>query len=237
MKLNKYIDHTLLKPEATRAQIEKLCAEAREYDFASVCVNGCNVALCKSLLKDTDVEVCTVIGFPLGAMSSVSKAYETKEALADGADEFDMVINIGALKDGNMDYVTDDIAAVVKAANGKTVKVIIETCLLTDEEKVSACKCAVAAGATFVKTSTGFSKAGANEHDVRLMDEAVKGTGLLVKAAGGIRSYEDAMKMIEAGASRLGCSAGIAIMEGEKKYLKHKTHVHILKMVTCFFLL
>ena len=196
MKLNKYIDHTLLKPEATRAQIEKLCAEAREYDFASVCVNGCNVALCKSLLKDTDVEVCTVIGFPLGAMSSVSKAYETKEALADGADEFDMVINIGALKDGNMDYVTDDIAAVVKAANGKTVKVIIET---------------------FVKTSTGFSKAGANEHDVRLMAEAVKGTGLLVKAAGGIRSYEDAMKMIEAGASRLGCSAGIAIMEGAKK--------------------
>ncbi len=217
MKLNKYIDHTLLKPEATRAQIEKLCAEAREYDFASVCVNGCNVALCKSLLKDTDVEVCTVIGFPLGAMSSVSKAYETKEALADGADEFDMVINIGALKDGNMDYVTDDIAAVVKAANGKTVKVIIETCLLTDEEKVSACKCAVAAGATYVKTSTGFSKAGANEHDVRLMAEAVKGTGLLVKAAGGIRSYEDAMKMIEAGASRLGCSAGIAIMEGAKK--------------------
>lgn len=218
MKLNKYIDHTLLKPEATRAQIEKLCVEAREYDFASVCVNGCNVALCKSLLKDTDVEVCTVIGFPLGAMSSVSKAYETKEALADGADEFDMVINIGALKDGNMDYVTDDIAAVVKAANGKTVKVIIETCLLTDEEKVSACKCAVAAGATFVKTSTGFSKAGANEHDVRLMAEAVKGTGLLVKAAGGIRSYEDAMKMIEAGASRLGCSAGIAIMEGSYKY-------------------
>ena len=217
MKLNKYIDHTLLKPEATRAQIEKLCAEAREYDFASVCVNGCNVALCKSLLKDTDVEVCTVIGFPLGAMSYVSKAYETKEALADGADEFDMVINIGALKDGNMDYVTDDIAAVVKAANGKTVKVIIETCLLTDEEKVSACKCAVAAGATFVKTSTGFSKAGANEHDVRLMAEAVKGTGLLVKAAGGIRSYEDAMKMIDAGASRLGCSAGIAIMEGAKK--------------------
>ncbi|MBR3352824.1 MAG: deoxyribose-phosphate aldolase [Erysipelotrichaceae bacterium] len=217
MKLNKYIDHTLLKPEATRAQIEKLCAEAREYDFASVCVNSCNVALCKSLLKDTDVEVCTVIGFPLGAMSSVSKAYETKEALADGADEFDMVINIGALKDGNMDYVTDDIAAVVKAANGKTVKVIIETCLLTDEEKVSACKCAVAAGATFVKTSTGFSKAGANEHDVRLMAKTVKGTGLLVKAAGGIRSYEDAIKMIEAGASRLGCSAGIAIMEGAKK--------------------
>ena len=193
MKLNKYIDHTLLKPEATRSQIGRLCAEAREYDFASVCVNSCNVALCKSLLKGTDVEVCTVIGFPLGAMSTTAKAYETKEALADGADEFDMVINIGALKDGNTDYVTDDIHAVVKAANGKTVKVIIETCLLTDEEKVTACKCAVAAG------------------------EAVKGTGLLVKAAGGIRTYEDAIKMIEAGASRLGCSAGISIMAGAEK--------------------
>ena len=217
MKLNKYIDHTLLKPEATRSQIGRLCAEAREYDFASVCVNSCNVALCKSLLKGTDVEVCTVIGFPLGAMSTTAKAYETKEALADGADEFDMVINIGALKDGNTDYVTDDIHAVVKAANGKTVKVIIETCLLTDEEKVTACKCAVAAGATYVKTSTGFSTAGATEHDVRLMAEAVKGTGLLVKAAGGIRTYEDAIKMIEAGASRLGCSAGISIMAGAEK--------------------
>ncbi|MBR0474745.1 MAG: deoxyribose-phosphate aldolase [Erysipelotrichaceae bacterium] len=217
MKLSKYIDHTLLKADATRAQIAKLCGEAKENDFASVCVNSCYVAYCKSLLKDTDVKVCTVIGFPLGAMDSVSKAYETKEALGNGADEFDMVINIGALKEGNTDYVTDDIAAVVNAAAGKTVKVIIETCLLTDEEKVQACKCAVAAGATFVKTSTGFSTAGANEHDVRLMAEAVKGTGLLVKAAGGIRTYEDAKKMIEAGASRLGCSAGIAIIEGSKK--------------------
>ena len=217
MKLSKYIDHTLLKADATRAQIAKLCSEAKENDFASVCVNSCYVAYCKSLLKDTDVKVCTVIGFPLGAMDSVSKAYETKEALGNGADEFDMVINIGALKEGNTDYVTDDIAAVVNAAQGKTVKVIIETCLLTDEEKVQACKCAVAAGATFVKTSTGFSTAGANEHDVRLMAEAVKGTGLLVKAAGGIRTYEDAKKMIEAGASRLGCSAGIAIIEGSKK--------------------
>ena len=215
MKLNKYIDHTLLKADATKDQIEKLCNEAREYDFASVCVNSCWVAYCKSLLKDTDVEVCTVIGFPLGAMSSISKAYETKEALADGADEFDMVINIGALKTGNLDYVTDDIAAVVNAANGRTVKVIIETCLLTDEEKVAACKCAVAAGSTFVKTSTGFSKAGANEYDVRLMAEAVKGTGLLVKAAGGIRSYDDAVKMIEAGAERIGTSNGIDIMKGE----------------------
>lgn len=217
MKLSKYIDHTLLKADATKTQIAKLCAEAKENDFASVCVNSCYVAYCKSLLKDTDVKVCTVIGFPLGAMDSVSKAYETKEALGNGADEFDMVINIGALKEGNTDYVTDDIAAVVNAAQGKTVKVIIETCLLTDEEKVQACKCAVAAGATFVKTSTGFSTAGANEHDVRLMAEAVKGTGLLVKAAGGIRTYEDAKKMIEAGASRLGCSAGIAIIEGSKK--------------------
>ena len=217
MKLSKYIDHTLLKADAGQSSIKKLCAEAKENDFASVCVNSCYVAYCKSLLKDTDVKVCTVIGFPLGAMDSVSKAYETKEALGNGADEFDMVINIGALKEGNTGYVTDDIAAVVNAAAGKTVKVIIETCLLTDEEKVQACKCAVAAGATFVKTSTGFSTAGANEHDVRLMAEAVKGTGLLVKAAGGIRTYEDAQKMIEAGASRLGCSAGIAIIEGSKK--------------------
>ncbi len=217
MKLSKYIDHTLLKADATREQITKLCQQAKENDFASVCVNGCWVSYCKSLLKDTDVKVCTVIGFPLGAMSTVSKAYETKEALGDGADEFDMVINIGALKEGNTDYVTDDIAAVVNAAQGRTVKVIIETCLLTDEEKVAACKCAVSAGAAFVKTSTGFSTGGANEHDVKLMADAVKNTGLLVKAAGGIRSYEDARTMIDAGASRLGCSAGIAIIEGSKK--------------------
>ena len=212
--INKYIDHTLLKADATREQIVKLCQEAREYDFASVCVNGCYVGLCKELLKGTDVKVAVVIGFPLGAMTSVSKAYETKEALAEGADEFDMVINVGALKDGNIDYVIDDIAAVVQAAKGKTVKVIIETCLLTEEQIVRACQCAIAAKADFVKTSTGFSTGGAKVEDVRLMKQTVKDAGLKVKASGGIRSYEDAVAMIEAGADRLGCSAGVAIMKG-----------------------
>ena len=213
MKLNKYIDHTLLKANATKDQIIKLCKEAREYDFASVCVNSCWVATCKKELEGTDVKVCTVIGFPLGAMHPVAKAYETKEALADGADEFDTVINIGQLKAGNLDYVTDDIAAVVNAANGKTVKVIIETCLLTDDEKVAACKCSIQAGATFVKTSTGFSLYGATPEDVKLMYDTVHEAGLKVKAAGGIRSLADAEKMIAAGAERLGCSAGMQIMK------------------------
>jgi len=217
MQLNQMIDHTNLKQDARQADIERLCDEAIRYGFATVCVNSCWVPLAAKLLAGTGVGVTTVVGFPLGAASTQAKAAETAQAVADGATEIDMVLNVGHCKDGDDAFCTDDIAAVVKAANGKTVKVIIETCLLTDEEKVSACKCAVAAGATFVKTSTGFSKAGANEHDVRLMAEAVKGTGLLVKAAGGIRSYEDAMKMIDAGASRLGCSAGIAIMEGAKK--------------------
>lgn len=214
MKLNKYIDHTLLKANATKEQIVKLCREAREYDFASVCVNSCWVATCKKELEGTDVKVCTVIGFPLGAMHTVAKAYEVKEALADGADEFDTVINVGQLKAGNIDYVTDDIAAVVKAANGRTVKVIIETCLLTDEEKIEACRCSIQAGATFVKTSTGFSTGGATPEDVKLMYDTVHESGLKVKASGGIRTYEDAVKMIEAGADRLGCSAGIRIMKG-----------------------
>ena len=213
MKLNKYIDHTLLKANATKEQIVKLCQEAREYDFASVCVNSCWVATCKKELEGTDVNVVTVIGFPLGAMNSVAKAYEVKEALADGADEFDTVINVGQLKGGNIDYVTDDIAAVVKAANGKPVKVIIETCLLTDEEKVEACKCSIKAGATFVKTSTGFSTAGAKAEDVKLMYDTVHAAGLKVKASGGIRTLEEAEKMIEAGAERLGISAGVQIMK------------------------
>ncbi len=213
MLINKYIDHTLLKADATKAQIEELCRQARKYDFASVCVNSGWVQTCSQLLKDTDVKVCTVIGFPLGAMGTIAKAYEVKEALADGAEEFDMVINIGQLKGGNLDYVTDDIEAVVKAATGKTVKVIIETCLLTDEEKREACRCAVKAGAHFVKTSTGFSTGGATVEDVRLMHETVAGSGLKVKASGGIRTYKDAAAMIEAGAERIGCSAGIRIME------------------------
>ncbi len=212
MKLNKMIDHTLLKADATQAQIEKLCNEARENKFASVCVNSCWVPLCHQLLEGSGVEVCTVIGFPLGAMDSQSKANETANALANGADEFDMVINVGQLKAGNLDYVTQDIAAVVEAAQGKTVKVIIECCLLTDEEKKLACKCSVKANAAFVKTSTGFSTGGATPEDVALMKKAVRGSGLKVKAAGGIRSWKDAKAMIDAGATRLGCSAGMKII-------------------------
>ena len=215
MKLNKYIDHTLLKADATKEQITKLCNEAKEHDFASVCVNTCYVPLCKELLKDSDVKVCCVVGFPLGAMDTASKAFEAKTAVSNGAGEVDMVINIGALKDKDYDYVTKDIEAVVNAAKPSIVKVIIETCLLTDEEKVEACKCAMKANAEFVKTSTGFSTSGATLQDVALMRKTV-GTVCKVKAAGGIRSYEDAIKMIDAGADRLGCSAGIKIVEGAK---------------------
>lgn len=215
MKLNKYIDHTLLKADATKEQITKLCNEAKQYDFASVCVNTCYVPLCKELLKDSDVKVCTVVGFPLGAMDSKSKAYEAKTAVLNGAEEVDMVINIGALKDKDYKYVTNDIKEIVEASKPAIVKVIIETCLLTDEEKIAACKCALEAKAAFVKTSTGFSTNGATLEDVKLMKETVK-DNCKVKAAGGIRTYEDAIKMIEAGADRLGCSAGIKIMEEAK---------------------
>lgn len=215
MELNKYIDHTLLKPEATKAQITKLCQEARQYDFASVCVNTCYVPLAKELLAGSDVKVCCVVGFPLGAMDTVSKAFEAKTAVANGAQEVDMVINIGALKDKDYDYVTKDIAAVVEASKPAIVKVIIEACLLTDEEKVEACKCSMNAKAEFVKTSTGFSTHGATPEDVALMKKTV-GNVCKVKAAGGVRSYDDAMKMIEAGADRLGCSAGIKVMEEAK---------------------
>ena len=215
MELNKYIDHTLLKPEATKEQITKLCQEARQYDFASVCVNTCYVPLAKQLLAGSDVKVCCVVGFPLGAMDTVSKAFEAKTAVENGAQEVDMVINIGALKDKDYDYVTKDIAAVVEASKPAIVKVIIEACLLTDEEKVEACKCSMNAKAEFVKTSTGFSTHGATPKDVALMKKTV-GDVCKVKAAGGVRSYDDAMKMIEAGADRLGCSAGIKVMEEAK---------------------
>ena len=215
MELNKYIDHTLLKPEATNKQITKLCEEARQYDFASVCVNTCYVPLAKQLLAGSDVKVCCVVGFPLGAMDTVSKAFEAKTAVENGAQEVDMVINIGALKDKDYDYVTKDIAAVVEASKPAIVKVIIEACLLTDEEKVEACKCSMNAKAEFVKTSTGFSTHGATPKDVALMKKTV-GNVCKVKAAGGVRSYDDAMKMIEAGADRLGCSAGIKVMEEAK---------------------
>ena len=215
MELNKYIDHTLLKPEATKEQITKLCQEARQYDFASVCVNTCYVPLAKQLLAGSDVKVCCVVGFPLGAMDTVSKAFEAKTAVENGAQEVDMVINIGALKDKDYDYVTKDITAVVESSKPAIVKVIIEACLLTDEEKVEACKCSMNAKAEFVKTSTGFSTHGATPEDVALMKKTV-GNVCKVKAAGGVRSYDDAMKMIEAGADRLGCSAGIKVMEEAK---------------------
>lgn len=214
MKMNKYIDHTLLKQDATSAQFDQLCLEAKNYEFASVCVNPTWVNYCKEALKGSDVLVCTVIGFPLGATSSLSKAFETSQALKEGADEFDMVINIGALKDHRDDFVVQDIQAVVEAAQGKTVKVIIETCLLSDEEKKRACDCVVKARAHFVKTSTGFSTHGATLEDVKLMKAQVKGQAL-IKAAGGVRSVEDLHAFIEAGADRIGTSSGVKLMDGE----------------------
>jgi len=207
------IDHTLLKADATRNQIEKLCAEAKKYVFASVCVNPTWVKYSAELLAGTEVKVCTVIGFPLGASTSAVKAFETKDAIANGAGEIDMVINIGALKNGEYDVVRDDIKAVVDAANGTLVKVIIETCLLTDEEKVKACELSVEAGADFVKTSTGFSTGGATAEDIALMRKTV-GPDLGVKASGGVRNLEDMKTMIENGATRIGASSGVAIMEG-----------------------
>lgn len=214
MSINKYIDHTLLKPESTQTQIDKLLAEAKEYDFASVCVNPTWVNYSAKVLADSDVKVCTVVGFPLGATTPAVKAFETKDAIANGADEIDMVINIGALKSGNFDLVEEDIRAVVEAANGKLVKVIIEACLLTEEEKVTACELSVKAGADFVKTSTGFSTGGATVADVALMRQTV-GPNIGVKAAGGARSLADAQAFIEAGATRLGTSSGVAIIQGE----------------------
>lgn len=214
-QLAKMIDHTLLKPEADRASIEKLCKEALEYNFASVCVNPTNVELAAELLKGSDVKVCTVIGFPLGANTMEVKAFETKDAIAKGADEVDMVINIGRLKDKDYEYVKKDIKAVVDAADEKALtKVIIETCLLTDDEKVEACKLAKEAGADFVKTSTGFSTGGATPEDIKLMRETV-GSDLGVKASGGVRSIEDAEAVIKNGATRIGASASIAICEGK----------------------
>lgn len=205
------IDHTLLKPEATQAQIEKLCAEAAEYHFASVCVNPVYIPLAARLLKGTGVKVCCVVGFPLGAIAPEQKAAEAASCAAMGAEELDMVIHVGAAKAGDWALVQRDIEGVVKAAAWHTVKVIIETCLLTDEEKVKACEAAKAAGAHFVKTSTGFSTGGATTHDIALMRKTV-GPEMGVKASGGIRDYETAMAMIEAGANRIGASAGIAIV-------------------------
>lgn len=206
-----YIDHTVLAANAQEEKIAKLCAEAKEWHFASVCVNTCWTKFCAEKLKGTGVNVCVVVGFPLGAMCTKAKAFEAKCAVEEGATEVDMVINVGWLKDHKDDLVEADIRAVKQACGDKHLKVIIETCLLTEEEKVRACQLSVKAGADFVKTSTGFSTAGAKAEDVALMRKTV-GPNVGVKAAGGIRTYEDAKKMIEAGANRLGCSAGIAIV-------------------------
>lgn len=211
MNYNKLIDHTLLKPDATREQITKLCKEAIEYDFKSVCVNPCNVPLAAYLLADTDVLVCTVVGFPLGANSTESKIIETEIALEDGADEIDMVINIARLKEKDDLYVFEEIRQIKNACYEYTLKVIIETCLLTKEEIKRACEIAVKAGADFVKTSTGFSTGGATVEDVKLMRETV-GEYVGVKASGGIRTHEDLIAMVEAGANRIGASAGPKIL-------------------------
>ena len=216
MNIAKYIDHTILKPEATVEDVKKLCSEAREYNFASVCVNGCYAKLVATLLAGTDVKTCVVVGFPLGAMTKEAKAFETTQAIENGATEIDMVINVGALKEKNYELLKEDIEAVVNAAKGKAlVKVIIEACLLTDEEKVKACEISKEAKADFVKTSTGFSTGGATKEDIALMRKTV-GPEIGVKASGGVRDFKTAMDMINAGASRIGASASISIVSESK---------------------
>lgn len=210
----RFIDHTLLKPDATREQITQLCNEALDFKFASVCVNPCWVKTCAEMIRGSEVLVCSVIGFPLGANTQCLKAEETRRAVADGAHEIDMVINIGMLKSGDFEFVCNDICRVVQAAQPAYVKVIIEACLLTDEEKVQACVLAKEAGAHFVKTSTGFSKGGATAADVALMRRVV-GEDMGVKAAGGIRDFDKAALMVAAGASRIGASASVGIVKGE----------------------
>lgn len=215
----RFIDHTLLKPDATQAQIAQLCHEARQYSFAAVCVNPTHIKLCADLLKGSDVAVCTVVGFPLGATPPEVKAYEAQQAIDDGATEVDMVINVGALKGGEYDLVERDIAMVTRTChnNGALCKVIIEAALLTDQEKIKACELAKKAGADYVKTSTGFGPGGATVADVALMRRVV-GPSMGVKAAGGIRSYADAKGMVEAGATRIGASAGVEIVQEAKKH-------------------
>ncbi|MCH1967419.1 deoxyribose-phosphate aldolase [Paraclostridium sordellii] len=209
------IDHTILKAVATKEDVKKLCNEAKEYNFFSVCINPANIEFAKKELEGSSVKVCTVIGFPLGANTSEVKAFETKDAIKKGADEVDMVINIGALKDKDYDYVLNDIKAVVDAANKEAlVKVIIETCYLTEDEKKIACELSVKAGADFVKTSTGFGTGGSTPEDIKLMREVV-GPNIGVKASGGVRNQEDAKAVIKAGCSRIGASASVAITKGE----------------------
>ena len=211
MKLSKYIDHTLLKANATKEQIIKLCSEAKEYDFKTVCVNPSYIPLCKEELANSDVMLCTVIGFPLGQMTTEAKVFETKHAIEIGADEVDMVLNIGKLKDQDYTYVTNEIRAIKEACGEHCLKVIIETCLLTDDEKVMACKCILDAGADFVKTSTGFSTSGATFEDVDLLKKTV-GDKCFVKAAGGVKTHDDFLKMIELGADRIGTSSGTKLL-------------------------
>lgn len=214
MELARMIDHTQLRADATKAEITQIIVEAKKYEFASVCVNPTWVSYAAEQLANSNVKVCTVIGFPLGATTSATKAFETTNAITNGATEIDMVINIGALKDGNNDVVENEIKAVVEAAAGKAiVKVIIEICLLTEEEKVRACELSAKAGADFVKTSTGFSTGGATADDIALMRKTV-GPDMGVKASGGVRSLEDMQKMIAAGATRIGASSGVKIMDG-----------------------
>ncbi len=215
MKLNKFIDHTLLKPESTKDQILEVCKEAKENDFASVCVNPTWVKTVSEALADTDVMTCTVIGFPLGANTSTVKAFETKDAIENGADEIDMVINVGELIAGNNDLVLEDIKAVVEASGDKTVKVIIETSLLNDEQKRTACELILKAKADFVKTSTGFNGGGATKADIELFKSVVKDE-CKIKASGGVRTFDDAMTMIDAGANRIGTSGGVSIIKGEE---------------------
>lgn len=217
MELNRYIDHTVLKADATYEMIEKLCEEAKTYNFYSVCVNGCHVKKCAELLKGSNTKVCTVVGFPLGAMTTESKVFETEDAIKNGATEIDMVINIGALKSGDLEYVGNDIAALVRSTRGKAIlKVIIETCLLTYDEIEMISKLCAEKGAEFVKTSTGFSKEGANEKVVSIMKRAI-GDKARIKASGGIRSRASALRMIELGAERLGLSSSVDIVNEEKK--------------------
>lgn len=211
MNYNKLIDHTILKQNAAISDIEKLCKEAIEFNFMSVCVNPAYVEMCANILKNSDVKVCTVIGFPLGANSTAVKVFETHDAIKNGADEIDMVINVTMLKDKEYNYVFNEIKAIKNACEGRLLKVILETCLLTDEEIVKACELSVEAGADFVKTSTGFSTGGATVHHVALMRKTV-GPNIGVKASGGVRTHEDLLSMVEAGANRIGTSAGCKII-------------------------
>ena len=212
MGLNKYIDHTILKATASSADVQKLCEEAIEHEFYSVCVNGCYVADAKHLLQGTDVKVAAVVGFPLGAMTTASKVFEAKEAIENGASEIDMVINVAKLKDGEFDYVENEIRLIKEAIGNNVLKVIIETCYLTDEEKVKACELSLVAKADFVKTSTGFGTGGATYEDVKLM-KSVVGNNAKVKASGGVKDKETAQKYVDLGAERLGTSSGIEIVK------------------------